>query len=47
MGQSLQGMQHLDPARTYYRKYLEMQPAGPFATDAKKSIEQITEVLGK
>ena len=47
MGQSLQGMQRLDPARTYYRKYLEMQPAGPFSTDAKKSIEQINRVLGK
>jgi len=47
MGQSLQGMQRLDPARVYYRKYLEMQPAGPFATDAKKSIEQISAVLGK
>jgi Flp pilus assembly protein TadD len=47
MGQSLQGMQRLDPARTYYRKYLEMQPAGPFATDAKRSIEQINGVLGK
>jgi tetratricopeptide (TPR) repeat protein len=47
LAQSLQGMQRLDPARMYYKKYLEMQPAGPFAADAKRSIEQITAVLGK
>ncbi len=47
LAQSLQGLQRLDPARMYYRKYLELQPGGPFATDAKKSIEQISAVLGK
>ena len=47
LAQSLQGLQRLDPARMYYRRYLELQPGGPFASDAKKSIEQISLVLGK
>lgn len=47
LAQSLQGLERLDPARQFYKKYLEMQPAGPFAADAKRSIEQITVVLGK
>jgi tetratricopeptide (TPR) repeat protein len=47
LAQSLQGLERLDPARQFYKKYLEMQPAGPFAADAKRSIEQITAVLGK
>jgi Tfp pilus assembly protein PilF len=47
LAQSLQGMQRLDPARMFYKKYLELQPAGPFAGDAKKQIQQISEVLGK
>jgi tetratricopeptide (TPR) repeat protein len=47
MAQALQGMQRLDPARIYYRKYLEAQPKGKFAKDAKKQIDQINWVLGK
>lgn len=47
LAQSLQGLERLDPARLYYKKYLEMQPAGPYAADARRSIEQITVVLGK
>jgi tetratricopeptide (TPR) repeat protein len=47
LAQSLQGLQRLDPARTYYKRYLELQPSGPFAADAKRSIQQISEVLGK
>lgn len=47
LAQSLQGLERLDPARQFYKKYLAMQPAGPFAADAKRSIEQITAVLGK
>jgi Flp pilus assembly protein TadD len=47
LAQSMQGLQRLDPARTYYKKYLELQPSGPFAADAKRSIQQISEVLGK
>jgi tetratricopeptide (TPR) repeat protein len=47
LAQSLQGLERLDPARLYYKKYLEMQPAGPYAADARRSIEQITTVLGK
>src|SRR6476469_2979113 len=47
LAQSLQGMQRLDPARLYYRKYLEAQPKGKFAKDAKKAISQIDWLLGK
>ena len=47
LAQSLQGLQRLDPARMYYKKYLELQPAGPFAGDAKKQIQQISDMLGK
>ncbi len=47
LAQSLQGMQRLDPARLYYRKYLELQPKGKFARDAKKAIGDIDYILGK
>jgi Tfp pilus assembly protein PilF len=47
LAQSLQGMQRLDPARLYYRKYLEAQPKGKFAKDAKKAISQIEWQIGK
>ena len=47
LAQALQGMQRLDPARLYYKKYLEAQPKGKFAKDAKKSIAKIDWVLGK
>lgn len=47
LAQALQGMQRLDPARLYYKKYLEAQPKGKFAGNAKKAIGQIDWVLGK
>lgn len=47
LAQAMQGLQRLDPARMYYRKYLEVEPKGKFAKDAKKQIEQINWVLGK
>ena len=47
LAQSLQGVQRLDPARLYYKKYLEAQPKGKFAKNAKKAISQIDWVLGK
>lgn len=47
LAQSLQGMQRLDPARMYYRKYLELEPKGKFARNAKKAIDDINWVLGK
>jgi Flp pilus assembly protein TadD len=47
LGQALQGMQQLDPARLYYRKYLELEPKGKFAGNAKKAISQIDWILGK
>jgi Tfp pilus assembly protein PilF len=47
LGQALQGMQRLDPARLNYRKYLELEPKGKFAQTAKKAISDIDYVLGK
>jgi Tfp pilus assembly protein PilF len=47
LAQALQGMQRLDPARLYYKKYLEVQPKGKFAKNAKKAISQIDWALGK
>ncbi|HYX52359.1 MAG TPA: tetratricopeptide repeat protein [Candidatus Limnocylindrales bacterium] len=47
LAQSLQGMQRLDPARQYYKKYLEMQPSGPMAADAKRNIAEIKAMLGQ
>ncbi|HEY3770660.1 MAG TPA: tetratricopeptide repeat protein [Candidatus Angelobacter sp.] len=47
LAQSLQGMQQLEPARLYYRKYLEAQPKGKFAGNAKKAIQQIEWIIGK
>jgi Tfp pilus assembly protein PilF len=47
LAQALQGMQRLDPARLYYRKYLEAEPKGKFAGNAKKAISDIDWVLGK
>ncbi|HYL91908.1 MAG TPA: tetratricopeptide repeat protein, partial [Alphaproteobacteria bacterium] len=47
LAQALQGQQHLDPARLYFQKYLELQPAGPFAGEAKREIGEINLILGK
>ena len=47
LAQALQGMQRLDPARLYYRKYLEAEPKGKFAGNARKAIGEINWVLGK
>jgi tetratricopeptide (TPR) repeat protein len=47
LAQALQGLQRLDPARMYYRKYLELEPQGKFVKNARKAIEQINWVLGK
>src|SRR6478672_9085258 len=47
LAQALQGMQRLDPARLYYKKYLEAQPKGKFAKNAKKAVSEIDWVLGK
>lgn len=47
LAQALQGMQRLDPARLYYKKYLEAQPKGKFAGNAKKAVSQIDWILGK
>ena len=47
LAQSLQGMQRLDPARLYYRKYLELEPKGRFAGDARKAVKDIDFIMGK
>lgn len=47
LAQSLQGMQRLDPARSYYQRYLQLQPNGPMAADAKRNIAEIKAVLGQ
>ncbi len=47
LAQSLQGMQRLDPARMYYKKYLDLQPNGPMASEAKRNIADIKAMLGQ
>jgi tetratricopeptide (TPR) repeat protein len=47
LGQALQGMRRLDPARLNYRKYLELEPKGKFAQNAKRAISDIDYILGK
>jgi tetratricopeptide (TPR) repeat protein len=47
LAQSLRGLQQLEPARLYYQKYLELDPKGTFAPDAKKAITEITYIVGK
>jgi tetratricopeptide (TPR) repeat protein len=47
MGESLQGLQRLDQARNFYRKYLSLEPNGHYAGDAKRGISQINAILGK
>ena len=47
LGQAYQGMQRLDPARAFYRKYLQMDPKGKFVKNAKKAITDIDYMLGK
>lgn len=47
LAQSLQGLQRLDPAQMYYRKYLELQPNGEFAAVARKNINRIKSMLGQ
>ena len=47
LAQSLQGMQQLEPARSYYQKYLELAPHGPYAGDAKRAIADINFIVGK
>jgi tetratricopeptide (TPR) repeat protein len=47
LAQALQGMQRLEPARSYYLKYLQLAPKGPYAGDAKKAIADINFIVGK
>src|SRR5215472_5574782 len=45
LAQSLQGLRRIEPARLYYQKYLELEPQGPFAANAKKAIADINAFL--
>lgn len=47
LAESLQGLQRLDEARIFYRKYLGLQPNGKMAADAKRQIAEINFILGK
>jgi tetratricopeptide (TPR) repeat protein len=47
LAQSLQGMQRPEPARLYYQKYLDLDPRGPYAADARKAIADINYFVGK
>lgn len=47
LAESLQGLQRLDEARIFYRKYLTLQPNGKMAADARRQINEINFVLGK
>ncbi|HLJ89023.1 MAG TPA: tetratricopeptide repeat protein [Candidatus Angelobacter sp.] len=46
LAQSLQGLQRLDFARLYFRKYLQLQPEGRHAAEAKRSIADINAIFG-
>jgi tetratricopeptide (TPR) repeat protein len=47
LAQALQGMQRLEPARSYYQKYLQLAPKGVYAGDAKRAIADINFIVGK
>lgn len=47
LAESLQGLQRLDEARIFYRKYLTLQPHGKMAADAKRQVDEINFILGK
>jgi Tfp pilus assembly protein PilF len=47
LAESLQGLQRLDEARIFYRKYLSLQPNGKLAAEAKRQISEINFTLGK
>jgi tetratricopeptide (TPR) repeat protein len=47
LAQSLKGMQRPEPSRLYYQKYLELDPRGPYADDARKAIADLNFVLSR
>ena len=47
VAESLQGLQRLDEARIFYKKYLSLQPNGKMAAEAKRQIAEINFILGK
>lgn len=47
LAESLQGLERLEEARIFYKKYLTLQPNGKMAGEAKREIGQINLVVGK
>ena len=47
VAESLQGLQRLDEARIFYKKYLTLEPNGKMAAEAKRQISEINYTLGK
>src|SRR5258708_13784001 len=47
LAESLRGLQRLDEARLYYKRYLELHPQGHDASEARKAVAQINLILGK
>jgi Flp pilus assembly protein TadD len=47
VAESLLGLQRLEEARIFYKKYLALQPNGKMASEAKREIGQINLVVGK
>ena len=47
VAESLQGLQRLDEARIFYKKYLTLESNGKMAAEAKRQITEINYTLGK
>ena len=47
VAESLQGLQRLDEARIFYKKYLSLQPNGKLAAEARRQVSEINFTLGK
>jgi len=47
IGESLTGLHRMDEARIFYKKYLQLDPNGKMAAEAKRQINDINAVLGK
>ena len=47
LAESLQGLQRLDEARIFYKKYLTLQPNGKMAAEARRQISEINWSIGK
>lgn len=47
LAECLQGLQRLEEARIFYKKYLALEPNGQMAGEAKREIGEINLVVGK